>query len=640
MKKVCLMVQDKSRQDAMTKLREIGVLHLEKSGGSSDKLSKAIERRNRGESAFSMIEGYKPPKKKSVQQQPTGGRDRRAQLALGERRGRRATDKMGLEELEPYSLAAINAPDRPGLIDYMLSVDKDRKPLQEREFFLGREKARIQAWGEFTPATITEMNASGFPVFLYELTPAGFKEIPKETRYIKIGADKISVRLMVFDREIPGVMPFHLPEKPLSAIEQEEKEVKFHLNEIETRMRNLADRRTALVKEMAVIERDVEFEAAKAELKKPEGEPDEFSYSFLTGYIPAEDMGKLKTAATANNWALAANDPDPEDLNVPTKLKNSKFAQLIYPLTDFIEVTPAYREMDVSIWFLVFFSIFFAMIFGDGGYGLLMTITALALIIKTARNGVPLALKFFLLMAVCNLTWGVLTCAWFGIKIDALPQFLKDISLPYISSANSDKAFVTRNLQIFCFSVGLLHLTIAHLKRIFANIKTLRVLGDVGTLGILWGMYNVVLLLVVGMKPPMPTNVFISLIGGGWVLTFVFNSYEGSIGKSILTSCQNFIGMVLNITGAFADIMSYIRLWAVGLAGAAIADTINTMAGPMLGGFLIFAGIILLVAGHGINFALAVIGVLVHGVRLNTLEFSSHAGLSWSGTKYRPFAVK
>jgi V/A-type H+-transporting ATPase subunit I len=96
----------------------------------------------------------------------------------------------------------------------------------------------------------------------------------------------------------------------------------------------------------------------------------------------------------------------------------------------------------------------------------------------------------------------------------------------------------------------------------------------------------------------------------------------------------------LGITNVFSDIMSYIRLWAVGLAGGAIASTVNTMAGPMLGGFLMFAGIILLVFGHGLNLILNVLSVLVHGVRLNTLEFSGHLGLSWSGTAYKPFAEK
>jgi V/A-type H+-transporting ATPase subunit I len=136
----------------------------------------------------------------------------------------------------------------------------------------------------------------------------------------------------------------------------------------------------------------------------------------------------------------------------------------------------------------------------------------------------------------------------------------------------------------------------------------------------------------------LPLSIY--LLSGGFVLNFIFASYEGSIGRSILESCKNFISVVLGITNVFSDIMSYIRLWAVGLAGASIASTVNIMAGPLLGGFMIFAGMILLVFGHGLNIILNVLSVLVHGVRLNTLEFSSHVGLSWSGTVYKPFAEK
>jgi V/A-type H+-transporting ATPase subunit I len=158
----------------------------------------------------------------------------------------------------------------------------------------------------------------------------------------------------------------------------------------------------------------------------------------------------------------------------------------------------------------------------------------------------------------------------------------------------------------------------------------------------LWGMFNVVLFLVVSNKtrsfPMLPASIY--LLAGGFALTFVFASYEGSIGRSILSSVKNIISVVLGITNVFSDIMSYIRLWAVGLAGASIAATVNTMAGPMLGNFLIFVAVILLVFGHGLNLILNVLSVLVHGVRLNTLEFSSHLGLTWSGTAYRPFAEK
>jgi len=82
-------------------------------------------------------------------------------------------------------------------------------------------------------------------------------------------------------------------------------------------------------------------------------------------------------------------------------------------------------------------------------------------------------------------------------------------------------------------------------------------------------------------------------------------------------------------------------LWAVGLAGASIAGTVVGFAGPMLGKLMFFAfGIVLLIFGHAFNMVLNVLSVLVHGVRLNTLEFSSHLGLTWSGFAYKPFAKR
>ena len=136
--------------------------------------------------------------------------------------------------------------------------------------------------------------------------------------------------------------------------------------------------------------------------------------------------------------------------------------------------------------------------------------------------------------------------------------------------------------------------------------------------------------------PTMGTMV-LGVVGVGFALSFIFSNYDGSLGASILESCKNIVSVLLGVVNVFSDIVSYIRLWAVGLAGGAISATVNDMAGPMLGGAIIFFGVLLLVFGHGLNMILNVLSVIVHGVRLNTLEFSSHLGMSWSGFAYEPF---
>ena len=255
--------------------------------------------------------------------------------------------------------------------------------------------------------------------------------------------------------------------------------------------------------------------------------------------------------------------------------------------------------------------------------------------------------------------WGTLTCTWFGLSPEVLPAWLKALSIPVISNVYADKLWTLpwtaegvglttqQNLQIFCFTLALIQLTVAHIMGAARNRRSLKVLGDIGSILQLVGIYYLVLALVVNSEVfsfglvlggiPVGT-VAIALIGVGFTVKFIFQNYEGSIGKAVLASLTDIVSVLLGVVNVFSDIVSYIRLWAVGLAGAAISATVNELVGPLLGNFMfmIFA-IVLLVFGHGLNMILNVLSVIVHGIRLNTLEFSSHLDMSWSGHKFKPF---
>ena len=267
----------------------------------------------------------------------------------------------------------------------------------------------------------------------------------------------------------------------------------------------------------------------------------------------------------------------------------------------------------------------------------------------------------FLLMIIgfATVAWGAVTCNWFGINPALLPEWLRMLSVPALSNATSSsgeiinaavfgtaetvqiaaKTYVTQNIQILCFSLALFQLSIAHLKGIVRYIRSLKCLGELGSLVMLWGIYFVVLNMVVSSERfPLPSYC-LPLVFGGFTLNFIFSSYDGSLVGGILDSCKNIVSILLGVVNVFSDIVSYIRLWAVGLAGGAISQTVNEMAGPMMGGAIMFAAIMLLFFGHGLNMILNVLSVIVHGVRLNTLEFSNHLGMSWSGFSYNPFSA-
>jgi V/A-type H+-transporting ATPase subunit I len=155
-------------------------------------------------------------------------------------------------------------------------------------------------------------------------------------------------------------------------------------------------------------------------------------------------------------------------------------------------------------------------------------------------------------------------------------------------------------------------------------------------------MYNVVLSMIVynaGFDRVETWHLHLLAVGFG--LVFLFGHYQDSIVKSVTTSFSDIISLFLAITGAFSDITSYIRLWAVALAGASIAVTINGLAEPLFANVLLLVfGIVFFAFGHIFNIVLCAMSFLVHGIRLNTLEFSSHLGLEWSGFPFKPFAKR
>ncbi|HQK08865.1 MAG TPA: hypothetical protein PLX63_02265, partial [Rectinema sp.] len=271
-------------------------------------------------------------------------------------------------------------------------------------------------------------------------------------------------------------------------------------------------------------------------------------------------------------------------------------------------------------------------------------LATIASIIAGKRKGKPIgdAQKLFLLLGSTTVIWGALTATWFGIAFDSLPRLLQNISIPSINGQSPDSE---NNIKVICFSIGLIQLSIAHLKNLKRDFPDLKFLSQAGSLLLLLGMFNAALNLVIDATRFPITNWAIVCIAVGFFLVFIFGNWNGKLGSSLLESLKNIIPTFLGTVSVFADIVSYIRLWAVGLAGLALAQTVNGMAGGLLSGpskfiidlilkFIIAA--VILVAAHALNFLLTVLSVIVHGIRLNMLEFSGHLGMEWSGYKYDP----
>lgn len=635
MKKVSIVLLNKEKQEALKKLRKLGLVHLEKIEGSSEKLNAFKEYTNNANLSESVLGEIKLPKKEKQNQ-------------------------LSLENEKVISLCS-----------QIVAKTERKKQLMEEISSDATELDRFANWGSVSLEDFDYLNQKNIQLKLYEVPVEKYSEIDNDIQTILVNNDKKNVRFLIVnggegrpERLMPQAFEVPFPRMSTKLLEEEIKKDEEEIVQIEAFFKENVKYLDSIKEFKKTLEKDIEFENVNAGMQN-EGET-ETSLAWISGFVPSADIQKLIDSCKQNNWALAYEDAQRDDSEVPTKLKNNKFVSLIYPLTDFLGTVPGYNEYDISGWFLLFFTIFFGMIFGDGGYGLLVSIVSLLLILKSkiAKKPVQPLLMLALLVGGATVVWGIVTCTWFGIPVENLPAWLKNISIPLVSNAYSDKVWqpfwVTQegvglskdqNLQIFCFALALIQLSIAHIKAAKRNIvekNPLKALGDAGSLLQLIGMFWIVLSMVVNSKVfvmlgnigNIPVGkIEISLIAVGFVMSFIFSNYDGSIGKSILESCKNIISVLLGVVNVFSDIVSYIRLWAVGLAGAAISDTVNTMAGPILGHAILFiAAIALLVFGHGLNMVLNLLSVIVHGVRLNTLEFSTHLGVSWSGKKYEPFS--
>jgi V/A-type H+/Na+-transporting ATPase subunit I len=627
MKKVSIVILERERQEALVQLRRLGVVHLDRVEGAGEKLAALKQNAANAVQTESILSEIKLPR--------------------------------GFKPAEPVSLDDKKLVEKCSAV---ISLTEQKKSLFDRIASDAVELERFEKWGNVKPEDFAYLAEKGIPLVMYEIPAEKYTGIDESVDTILVNSGKKDIRFLLLSSgsERPEGLPpeaFEVPVPEYSTDElgaEIEKDKKL-INDID---RELAEN-TVYLKQIsrlkARLEKDIEFENVYSGMNKEDSEENS-ALAWVSGYVPVDSFESLCAAAKKNGWAIASSDPELED-DPPTKLKNNKLVSLIYPLTDFLGTVPGYREFDISGWFLLFFTIFFGMIFGDGGYGLLIVAGTFALIMKTRKAGRPLnpGLGLLMLLGLATVVWGTVTCTWFGLSIDQIPAWLKAVSIPPLSGAYSQHydgihSLLTtdQNLQIFCFTLALVQLSVAHIKCIVRNIKSLKSIGDFGSLFMLWGMYYIVLMLVVSgtifsldkVAYGIPVGTLaILLIGGGFVMSFVFSNYEDGIGKSILESCKNIISVILGVVNVFSDIVSYIRLWAVALAGSAIAHTVNEMAGPLWGHAVLFlAFVVLLVFGHGLNIILNILSVIVHGVRLNTLEFSSHLGMAWSGYKYEPFS--
>jgi V/A-type H+-transporting ATPase subunit I len=260
------------------------------------------------------------------------------------------------------------------------------------------------------------------------------------------------------------------------------------------------------------------------------------------------------------------------------------------------------------------------MIIGDAGYGAVYFIVTFLAQLKFGRKMKDKKVFFlFYLFSSCAIIWGSLTGTFFGQQWIIAKGFS-----PLVPLLNEAKFVMS-----FCFLLGAVQLSLAHVWQAISKLPSFKALQDIGFICLLWAGFFLAKMFIVG--DPFP-HFGKWLIWAGVLLVIFFSNPQKNIAKGV---AEGLGVLALGAMGNFGDVVSYIRLFAVGLAGVAVADSVNNLAAGAAGSALAQAAIV--AVGHTINIVLGPISVLVHGVRLNVLEFSLlHGNVTWSGLAYKP----
>ncbi|MDD5194536.1 MAG: hypothetical protein PHQ96_02535 [Candidatus Omnitrophica bacterium] len=579
MKKIAVIVLDSDSQGAVEKLRSLGILHVEHQNIPQGKEINAINE----------------------------------QISLLAE----AINILSLPQLKKITPPIKNAPpaDLKFAAKHVIDSYKRIEQLKEYSQTILSGISAWGAWGDFDPKTIHNLSSKDVFIKLYQIPSKELKNLPSDL-FIKIISEKAGMARCAVVSFTPVNISFKeeiLPKMSLTQMHKRLKEDSRVIGLINEELRKYSSYIDSFIKVRKSLLEELEFSQALKGMGK------EGQLSYIQGYVPADKLASLEKTARALSWGFFSRDPR-EDENVPTLIRNPSWMTLINPVLKLLEIIPGYRELDISPLFLIFLSLFFGMIIGDAGYGAAYFALTFFLHRKLKARLSDMRIFYLLyLFSSCAILWGFLTGTVFGQE-----WYLKVGGKAFLPVLND-----TKFLQAFCFFLGAFHLSLGHLWQAARKSPSLVALSDLGWVCVLWASFFMAKTLI--LDDPFP-NYGKWLIIGGLTLVIFFSNPQKNIFKAFAAGLGT---VALSLMNNFTDVVSYIRLFAIGLAGVAIADTVNTLAAG-LSSEQILGKVLIVFIGHTINIILGPMSVLVHGIRLNVLEFSGHAGLSWSGTAYKP----
>lgn len=514
------------------------------------------------------------------------------------------------------------------LAEDVINTVSEKDAMESQLSQLHRDMEERVPWGKFDVKNLEKLQECGLKLHFYKTKTSAMDPAWTENYALsEISNDGTSTYFVVVSDDENYDFPLKEMPAPDSDCTDIEKKINDLQYEIEKKYRHLA--------ELKCHEKDLQKELDKTMSKL------DLHLAHISGTKAAEDyITVLEGFAPSNTISSVRELLDKEEVlyleenacvtdNPPIKLKNNKYVSMFELLTDMYG-RPKYNEFDPTVFISIFFMLFFAFCMGDAGYGLVLIGASIAL-----KKMMPDIAKLGMVLGIATTVIGFFFHTFFSTDMltwSIIPDAVKRCMVP-TEIAGFDGTMVMAIL------VGIVHICLAMIVKTY---QTTRVNGFANSLGT-WGWTLLIVggvivggLALIGVMESTVATWVIIIIGilsalGIFFLNNIHRNPLVNMGVGLWDTYQM-------VTGLLGDVLSYLRLYALGLAGAKLGEAFNAIGVQALGdgGVNWIWFILIVVIGHVLNVAMCVLGAFVHPLRLNFLEFFKNSGYEGTGRKYNP----
>ena len=509
---------------------------------------------------------------------------------------------------------------------------------------LDKEIDAMEVWGEFDWNVIDRLKANGWQMQFYCCPEKSFEETWTDDYNATIINRKGGQSYFVTVNQIPVELeaePVRLPKRRLSELVREQEELKISIKEANDRLDQFC------INNLPVVESALDWLESEINLMEVEqlgGERlAEGSIVMMEGWVPVENDTEVRKMLDASGVYYEIRPAEKED-NAPIKLKNGTISRAFEMLTKMYGM-PDYGEFDPTPLLAPFYALFFGMCVGDAGYGLLLVILGFYLKKKLSKSMAGL-MNLLITLGVATTVVGALFNTFFGAALTDwnLPEWMNSL----IISGKWDGTAYDKTMVI-ALLVGMFHICFAMVVKAVGS--TVRYgfknsLSAWGWLLLVGGSVAVATLNYLGVLDMETSKMaYIGIGGVSAIGIFLLNDIRRNVFMNVGAGLWDTYNMA---TGLMGDLLSYLRLYALGLAGGMLGGVFNDLGLQLrdaLGGFLFgipgwicFA--LIFVAGHGLNIALSCLSGYVHSIRLTFVEYFKNSGYDGKGMEYKPFTSK